>query len=72
MRPLINLLASPVPGLNDLSQLVGGPELTFLSLGMLGSSQSQESVQRARSAQRVVGLLQEAFAFADSPRRKSK
>ncbi len=65
-RPLIELLASPVPGLNDLSQLVGGPEITFLTLGMLGGSQTAETLQKSKNAKRIVGLLKEAFDFADS------
>ncbi|MEQ1825436.1 MAG: LamG-like jellyroll fold domain-containing protein, partial [Pirellula sp.] len=65
VRPLIELLASPVPGLNDLSQLVGGPELTFVTLGLLGGSQSAQTAELARNAKRIVGLLKEAFLFAD-------
>gem|GEM_PF-4127407 len=66
VRPLINFLASPVPGLNDLSQLVGGPEITFLSLGLLGTNQTGETQRIARKARQVIGLLQETFAIADS------
>ncbi len=66
VRPLIDFLASPVPGLNDLSELLGGPEITFLSLGIVGASRTEESVAIAKQAQQVVGLLQAAFAFGDS------
>ncbi|MCC6508377.1 MAG: hypothetical protein IT423_04670, partial [Pirellulaceae bacterium] len=66
LRPLIDFLASPVPGLNDLSELLDGPELTFLTLGIVGASRTEQSIAIARQAQKVVGLLQEAFKFIDS------
>ncbi|WP_372894369.1 LEPR-XLL domain-containing protein, partial [Stieleria sp.] len=61
IEPLIDFLASPVPGLNDLSQSLSGPRITFLTLGILGTSTSAQSIARARKAEKVVGMLQEIF-----------
>ncbi len=66
IRPLIDFLASPVPGLNDLSQLLSGPEITFVSLGMIGASANEKTRNAARKAQQVIGLMQEIFKFMDS------
>ncbi|MEL6107788.1 MAG: hypothetical protein AAFU85_17320, partial [Planctomycetota bacterium] len=68
VRPLIEFLAEPVPGLSDLSEAVGGPQITFLTLGMLGASKSAKTIRLAQQAQKVVGLLNNAFAFSDSVR----
>ncbi len=66
IRPLVDFLLSPVPGLNDLSQLLGGPQITFITLGMLGGARSEATMAAARRAQQVLGLLQEIFVMADS------
>ncbi len=66
IRPLVDFLLSPVPGLNDLSQMLGGPQLTFVTLGMLGGARSEATMAAARRAQQVLGLLQEIFVMADS------
>ena len=66
IRPLIEFLGSPVPGLSDLSKLLDGPELTFVTLGMLGGARSEASMAAARKAQQVIGLMQEIFKLADA------
>ncbi len=65
VRPLIDFLASPVPGLNDLSKSLNGPELTFLTLGILSQSPTEASMAIARKANQVIGLMKEAFKLAD-------
>ncbi|MEQ1825946.1 MAG: LamG-like jellyroll fold domain-containing protein, partial [Pirellula sp.] len=65
IRPLIDFLASPVPGLNDLSKTLNGPELTFLTLGILSQSPSEQNIAIAKKANQVIGLMQEAFKLAD-------
>ena len=66
IRPLVDFLSSPVPGLNDLSQLLGGPEITFVTMGMIGGSASPKTMAAAKKAQQVIGMLQEIFAFVDT------
>ena len=72
IEPLIDFLAEPVPGLNDLSSFVGGPEITFLTLGILGATRTPQSIRLAQQAQKVVGLLQSAFDLADTIRDLSR
>ncbi|MEZ6089229.1 MAG: calcium-binding protein [Pirellulaceae bacterium] len=68
VRPLIDFLAAPVPGINDLSTTLGGPKITFLTMGLLGTARSAKSVELALKAQKVVGLLQNIFEAADTIR----
>ncbi len=46
--------------------MLGGPELTFVTLGMLGGARSEATMASVRKAQQVLGLIQEIFAIADS------
>ena len=66
LRPLIDFLAMPIPGLNDLSKKIGGPEMTFLTLGIIGSNPTEQTIAIAKKAQQVIGLLQEIYKFADT------
>ncbi|MCA9085958.1 MAG: hypothetical protein KDA81_17990, partial [Planctomycetaceae bacterium] len=66
IKPLVKFLASPVPGLNDLSELVSGPKITFLTLGILGTGVNESSIKAAKIANQVVGVLNEVFEFGDA------
>ena len=66
VKPVIDFLAMPVPGLDDLSQLVSGPDITFLTMGILSTGVSKDSLRASKIANQVLGIIQNIFEFAEA------
>ncbi len=64
MKPLVDFLTEPVPGVNELSELIGNGEVTFLDMAGLLGSPSAKTRKAIAQAKHVLGILKSIDSFA--------
>ncbi|MCA9125996.1 MAG: DNRLRE domain-containing protein, partial [Planctomycetales bacterium] len=66
LKPMLDFLVTPVPGINHLSELINGPEFTFLTLAILSGKPDKAAIRASKIGNQVIRIVQNIFDFADS------
>src|SRR5205085_10956064 len=63
-KPIVDAIQAPLPGVSDVSRLVGGGDISILTLMKLYGKFSQDGGEQTQALERIIQLLADATTLA--------